>query len=73
MITAGRQISQVADQLSELGNAGRLAVEMQEFLKQMDGVKSFLTEHPLTSTVQSEWNNLSKKAGQLKGAYGISS
>jgi len=49
-----------------------LSVEMQNFLKQMDIIKSFINEHSLGSAVQSQWNQLEGKASQLTGEYGIS-
>ncbi len=50
-----------------------LSVEMQDFLKQMDVIKSYLTEHPLGSAVLSRWDSLENKAGQLTAEYGITS
>jgi len=62
-----------AETLKKLINDQKpLSVEMQNFLKQMDIIKSFINEHSLGSAVQSQWDQLESKASRLTGEYGIS-
>ncbi|HSP06416.1 MAG TPA: hypothetical protein VLR94_04525 [Acidobacteriota bacterium] len=69
-----KSLQKSAETLSDLYNDKKpFSVEMQGFIKQMDVIKSFLTDHPLSTAIQSQFEKLEGKSKQLTDEYGIAS
>jgi hypothetical protein len=67
-----KSLEKKAETLKDLFEDNKpLNVELQGFLTQLDSIKSFLTENPLTSEVQSNWQRLEKNAGRLSTEYNL--